>query len=214
MTALKSLCTSVDPFRQHDILVAKDFPEEKYILSFRILDIPSDIPLIYDWVSPSLANDLRKEDTSQSKLITTYKDTLESDHSQSFVFHLEQDQKKLPIAQVDVESLYGRNLLEKWDAKPGDFQVRILVSPNINRYKNAFFNLVPMLLEFVYQHPEVTRIVTRLDEVSQSFSDILIVAGFDRVGKIQLPEYRLNIYTCTRNSLTDRGIQWYFQDQH
>jgi len=214
MAASKPICRPLDPFTKQEPEFKKLYIEEKYTLTISYVCIPNDISVIYDWLTPKLKDTLWKNEGPRTELLITYKESLESDNSQPFIINIKTGKKPVPICQVDIDQLYGRNLLEGWKSQPGDYSLRIIISPRLHRFKHAFYHFLQLMLEYAFQFPEVNQIVMQLDEAYQQVSDLLIKVGFDRINRTQLQEYKVNVFSCTRESLAKRGIHMYFGDQN
>ncbi|HEY4065183.1 MAG TPA: hypothetical protein VGM30_24955 [Puia sp.] len=212
MTANYALCRPIDPYSPQDPEFKKLYIEERYTLTLKYVSLPTDIPIIYDWLTPRLDDTLWRNEGPRQELLLSYKENLESDNCQSFMIYIKTGKKPVPICQVDIDQLYGRTLLEGWTAQPGDYSFRIIISPRLPRFRRAFYHFLQLLFEYAFQFPEVKQVVTQLYDGYQQASDILITAGFERIGRIQVLEYRVNIFSCTLESLANRGIQMYYGD--
>ena len=197
----------VDPSARHGAEISKFFAVEQYTISIRHLILLSDLIPIFDWLTPRLSSSLWKNESPKSELLKSYEDSLLSENQQSFMVEIRTNRTSRQIGQIDIEALADNKSIEGWHPVAGDYLVKMLISPDLRRFMNAFVNLLRTFIEYAFQFPGVARLVTHLDVEYQQANDLLIVAGFERVGKEQLADYVVNAYSCTRASLQGRGYQ-------
>lgn len=204
MPVSTSICDPVDPFKPELPLHKKIFVDDGYSLELSYLSLPKDVLVVLDWLSPRPPNKVWKNINPKNELSQMYRESLESTFTQSFMIWKLGKPKPVALAQFDINRLYGRNTFDHWIPRPGDFSLRILVSPHIMRFENALLNILKIFSEYVVHFPEVRRLITTVDEGYYKAADVLAYAGWESGNKIQLPEHRVIIYGISRETLIDK----------
>ena len=202
MTVAMPLCRPIDSQIKPDVVYRRIYPSDGYFLIIRPFFIPVDLPVIFDWHTKRYAGRIWKNVSPRAELSQTYQEILESDYAQSFMCHL----NDTPICQVDIERVIDNELFRQDMILSGDYQIRIVVSPQLRKFKHAFVNVVRLFLEYFFSFREVHRVLTHLDEEYQQANKLLFKAGFDFLERVQRSDHMANLYGCSRDSLNKRSI--------
>jgi len=176
-------------------VVFKDLPEFNLSISVRALQLATDVPVIYKWMSYQYAGPLLDRDVPPRELEESYSSMIESDFAQPFMGLV----NDVPVCQVDVYKTQQDALSLYYPARPGDYGLQLVLAPLA--IQNNMVLLVTACLEYFFSFPEVGRVVADIETRNEWTNTLFKSCGFRSSQKIRTSYKTSTLYICTRNSL-------------
>jgi Acetyltransferase (GNAT) domain len=190
----KMLCKPVSYDMVQNIVCTKHFGPDQVIISLRLLCLPIDLPVIYNWLPWEYTRHLKKE-AHVSQLNEIYSQIAWSGTSQSFIVLM----NNINIAQADIYQANTNEIGLQYDVKPGDYRLQFLIKQERLLMGNYSTCAIQAALEFFFSFQEVKRIVMQLDE-NEHLNNRAEKAGFIFHKKIATRQKTARLYTCTKES--------------
>lgn len=185
-------------YKERQILFSKKYVDDSFELSLKFLEIPHDLPVLYNWLS-QYSGKIFQSNCNQQDLRHFFESMLASKFALSFLCEL----NKKPIAQVELYSQSYKDSLAEFQYQQDDFELKLLTAPELNNQKHPLVSVIKFCLEYVFSKNKTNRLIFQTDLENEDLNESLIEAGFCFAQKIQSKFRDVNIYTCSRlNYLT------------
>lgn len=189
------LCKPVATQHTPAIAFRKYFPDRSFSIAIRMLDIDTDIPVVFGWVNEEYAKRFWQMDNQPvQQLKQTYRLILASDFAQSFIGLLNGS----PICQVDVYNALRDEVSLLYPARQGDYGLHFLMAPRRQRIPGLSACVFSTFVEFLFSYPEVQRIIGEPDAENAAANKLVKNAGFSFQQTIGMSYKTANLYYCTR----------------
>jgi len=176
-------------------VVFKDLPQFNLSISVRALNLATDVPVIYKWMSYQYAGPLLNREAPPRELEESYSSMIESDFAQPFMGLV----NDVPVCQVDIYKTWQDAISLYYDAPPGDYGLNLVVAPLAIQDNIAL--LIRVCLEYFFSFPEVGRIVADVETKNEWTNSLFKMAGFSYSQRVRIPYKTANLFICTRENL-------------
>lgn len=178
---------------EEDGVVFKDLPE--LTISVRALNLTTDVPIIYKWMTYQYAGPLLNKDIPPRELEESYSSMIESDFAQPFMGLV----NDVAVCQVDIYKTQQDAISLYYDARPGDYGLNLVVAPLALQDNIAL--LIRACLEYFFSFQEVGRIIADIEVKNEWANSLFKMAGFTYHRRVRIPYKTANLYICTRENL-------------
>lgn len=159
-------------------------------ISFRSLNLKTDLPVIHDWVNMDYTLDHWQMNGAFSQLHAIYQCMELNPYSHSFVGLLNDKM----ICQYDVYSVLADELRDHMDAAPNDCGFHLLMSPNNVPLPGLTKNIVNCFLEYYFSFHESKRMYAEPDINNKKSIVLLEKCGFSKVKTVEMSYKTADIY--------------------
>jgi RimJ/RimL family protein N-acetyltransferase len=160
----------------------------------------SDIHHIHQWVNQDYAVYWGMNGFSIEEVKTAYQNIL--NHSQVYIGYFNSEIAFLLECYNPADDLISRH----YEVENGDKGMHILVAPPKNRIPNFTWNIFTVIMDFIFSHDEVKRIVVEPDLRNEKIHLLNKKAGFEYRKIIELPHKTAHLAFCTRSQY-DNALQ-------
>lgn len=165
------------------------------VLKLRYLDIETDLPVIYEWVTQEYARYWGMNGKSFEEVKAEYFRIATSGHAEAFVGFFNGDMAFLCECYDPEKDTVGAF----YPVEPGDRGMHILVSPPEKRIPNFTWNVFTTVMDFLFSDNTVERVVVEPDVNNEKIHALNRRAGFKYVKEIRLPQKMAALAFCTRS---------------
>lgn len=190
----KMLCKAVSYDTVQNIIYTRHFVTDQVIISLRLLCLPTDLPVIYNWLPWEYTRHLKKE-AHVEHLHEIYSRIAGSGTAQSFMVIM----NNTNLAQADVYQASADDISLQYAVKAGDYKLQFLIKPERLLIGNYSICAIQACLEFFFSFQDVKRILMQLDE-NEYLNNKMEKAGFIFHKKNTTRQKTSLLYTCTRES--------------
>lgn len=197
MKTMDSLCRPTDPIHRQAPVFVKSYPSEDYKLVIRPFCITTDMNVLFGWLEQQMGIQFWKEGSPRQELLQSYRDILESDHSQSLLCLLDDR----PVCLLDISRAPYSEVFMYVDACPNDYSIWLIMSAYVT-VRSAYVNVVQAYVEYFFSSGNVQRIITYQPAYDEWSNHLLKNAGFVYLdtkkmfsGVVNLYEYKKDNYT-------------------
>lgn len=160
--------------------------------SMRYMNIDKDAATIHRWVNHEYAKYWMMQNSTLEQVRHDYSKIQE--HSAVFIGSFNYSPSFLMECYKASDDLIGKY----YDAKAGDYGMHILVAPVEVPIKNFTWHIFTMVMDFIFSHHQVNRIIVEPDINNQKIHALNLRAGFQYQKIIRLPHKTAHLAFCTR----------------
>lgn len=176
---------------QPAILFSKFYSQLQGNISFRSLNLKTDLPLIHEWVNSPYALKYWQMNGHFSQLLSVYQCMEYNPYAHSFVGIL----NKTIICQLDVYALAIDELKDHVETQENDAGFHLLMAPNTNPIKNLTVSVIDAFLHFYFSFPQARRLFGEPDSKNEKSIALLNKTGFRQIKTIQMSYKQAHVYT-------------------
>ncbi|NLR89848.1 MULTISPECIES: GNAT family N-acetyltransferase [Flammeovirga] len=170
-------------------------PKEGYgTFSLRPFDLATDIDFLHEWVNLPYAKYWQLENSTKEKVKEVYEEIVNETSTIVFIGQFDNE----PAFLVEYYKAQEDRIGEYYPAQEGDFGFHILVGPSDTPKKGFTTSVFKMVMDFLFQQDQVTRIVVEPDVDNDKIHVLNKRAGFQYDKVITLPEKKAHLAFCTR----------------
>ncbi len=196
LTELASLfCKPVSVNYPGQLLYSVHDPELNTTISFRSLQLETDIDFLYDWVNRTYAKRFWQLNGSKSILNDTYQTLLANPNAHSFIGLC--DGK--PVCQVDLYNVSADELKDHTDHSPDDCGLHLLMLPPHEMRKGLSVHMLSHFVHFYFSFPASSRLFAEPDKENSLANRLATKAGFRFLKTIELSYKTANLYCITKD---------------
>lgn len=178
----------------HQVLFKKDHPELNAEISFRSLNLQTDLTLIHQWVNMDYSKEYWQMNGQFSQLYAIYQCMELNPYSHSFIGLLNGE----IICQFDVYSVFADELRDHVPCESHDCGFHLLMSPNRNPIPGLTKAIVETFLEYYFSFPKAVRMYAEPDIFNLKSIDLLKKCGFVRKKMVKLSYKKAYVYCLER----------------
>jgi len=197
MKTMDSLCRPTDPINRQAPIFVKSYPVENYKLVIRPFCIATDMEVLFGWLEQQMGIQFWRENSPRQELLQSYKDVLESDHSQSLLCLLDDR----PVCLVDISRAPYSEIFMYLDSCSNDYSIWLIMSAYVT-VRNAYVNIVQAYLDYFFSSDNVQRIVTYQPAYDEWSNHLLRNAGFRYLDTKKMFSGVVNLYECSKCEYT------------
>lgn len=164
-------------------------------ISFRSLDLGTDIDLIYAWVNQPYAKRYWQMNGDREILIAAYKTILANPVAHSFIGLFD---NKI-VCQIDCYAVAADELKEHVDSSPGNCGLHILMCPPRELQKGLTENILRAFSKFFFSFGAAQTLYGEPDHRNTAANLAAKRSGFEFQKTIQLSYKTANLYSITRD---------------
>lgn len=176
-------------------VVFRNSAEHNLSISVRALNLATDVPVIYKWMTYQCGGPLLSRNAPPQQLEESYSSMIESDFAQPFMGMV----NDVPVCQVDIYKTQQDAISLYYNARPGDYGLNLVIAPLAIQDNIAL--LIRACLEYFFSFPEVGRVIADIEMKNEWTNTLFKMAGFSYQQKVRIPYKTANLYICTRESL-------------
>ncbi|MDF2193046.1 GNAT family N-acetyltransferase [Paraflavitalea sp. CAU 1676] len=193
MTIARKLpCKPVSYDSVQNIVYTKQFATDQAIISLRLLNLSTDLPVIYHWLPWEYTRHLKKE-AHVTHLQEIYSRIAGSGTAQSFMLLL----NNATLAQADLYQAAADDISLQYTASQGDYKLQLLIKPERLLAGPQWSYALETMMEFLFSFREVKRLVMLLDE-HELLNSKIGKRGFIFHKKITTRQKNSCLYLCSR----------------
>jgi hypothetical protein len=167
-------------------------------ISFRSLDIDTDLDLIHDWVNQPYSQEFWNMCGPKEGLKEIYNSILSNPHGHSFMGLL----GSKPICQIDVYQVLVDELSDHLSVNQDDCGMHLLMAPNIKFLRGLTKSVVTAFLKFYFSFPGAGVMYAEPDTQNHKAKKLLEYLGFAFLKEAALSYKTASIYKLTREDFT------------
>jgi len=179
---------------QQAILFTKFYSQLQGNISFRSLNLKTDLPLIHEWVNSPYALKYWQMNGHFSQLLSVYQCMEYNPYAHSFVGIL----NKMIICQLDVYALAIDELKDHVEAQAHDTGFHLLMAPNTNPIKNLTVSVINAFLDFYFSFHQAKRLFGEPDATNERSIALLNKNGFKQIKTIQMSYKQAHVFTIQK----------------
>lgn len=190
------------PAGMHPDIIHYDeyIPELQATLSFRSLDIQTDLDLIYDWVNQAYARRFWQLNGSKDLVRNTYEAILQNERAHSFIGCID----TLPVCQIDVYGVAGEELEQHVETGEHDCGLHLLMLPTKQLQKGWSYYVLKCFQHFYFSFDQHSCLYAEPDQENTLANKLAMDAGFHFLKTIQLSNKTANLYSIFRDQFQGR----------
>jgi RimJ/RimL family protein N-acetyltransferase len=182
------------------ILFSKQVNRVKRKISFRSLQIQTDLPRIHEWVNQEYAHEYWQLNGAFSQLFTIYQCMEHNPFAQSFIGLL----NDAMVCQFDVYSVFADELREHIDPEMHDSGFHLLMAPNERPIHGLTTSVVECFLHYYFSFSKARRMYAEPDVSNAKSIALLERCGFQRLKTIQMSYKKAHVYCLPREMFFNR----------
>jgi len=164
-------------------------------ISFRSLDLETDLEMIYQWVNMPYSLAYWQLDGDKKRVWDTYYNIQRNSNGHSFIGLLDSD----PICQFDVYRVLADEINQYLTAGANDCGFHLLMAPNKSPVPNLSFTVVRAFLDYYFSFAEAFIMYAEPDVSNARSNGLLQKLGFVYRQSILMSYKTANLYSFTRN---------------
>lgn len=180
----------------------EDKVENTYVSSFsnlgtlkiRAFELENDIDLLHSWVVLPYAKYWGMQRHTKKEVFQEYYELLLNPEHQVFIGEL----NATPIFLMESYNPRKDVISSCYEVVEGDVGMHILVAPIENRIPQFTWNVFKSVMDFLFSHKEVKRVVVEPDVNNHKIHELNKKAGFKYIKKIQLLKKKAHLAICNR----------------
>jgi len=166
-------------------------------ISFRSLDLSTDLDTIYHWVNQQYATEFWQMNGSKEVLKQTYLGILDNPAAHSFIALLDD----LPVGQVDLYLVEADELAAHVNSELNDCGLHLLMLPPKQSKKDLSKDVLQSFISFFFSHLEAGKLYAEPDSRNAMANLLAKRSGFNFLRAIELSSKTANLYCIERNSI-------------
>lgn len=187
-------CKSVKTSHSKEILLTDQEKLSQNKISFRSLDLETDIEMLYDWVNQPYSKRFWQLNGSKDLLYRTCQSVLDNPNAHSFIGCFN-DQ---PVCQVDLYNVAADELKVHTSHEPDDCGLHLLMIPPKQSSKGLSLLMLQHFIRFYFSFPQANRLFAEPDKENTVANLLAKKAGFQFLKSIQLSCKTANLYCITK----------------
>lgn len=156
------------------------------------INLETDLKHIHQWVNQDYAVYWGMNGFSLDEVKTAYQNIL--NHSKVYIGFFNSEIAFLMESYNPIDDLISKH----YEVEEGDKGMHILVAPPKNRIPNFTWNIFSVIMDFLFSHEEVKRIVVEPDLRNEKIHLLNTKAGFEYQKIIELPHKTAHLAFCTK----------------
>ncbi len=156
------------------------------------INLETDLAHIHQWVNQDYAVYWGMNGFSLDEVKTAYQNIL--NHSKVYIGFFNSEIAFLMESYNPTDDLISKH----YEVEEGDKGMHILVAPPKNRISNFTWNIFTVIMDFLFSHEEVKRIVVEPDLRNEKIHLLNTKAGFEYQKIIELPHKTAHLAFCTK----------------
>ena len=173
----------------------KEFPG-KTILSFRTLNLGTDITFLHQWVNHPAAKPFWQMDGPMDFLRKAYKENLDLSSYGSFIGYLNGN----PVCQADAYQLLFSEINDILPVTESDYGIHFLMAPATEKIQHLSICCMQTFLSFLFSCDPVDHVYGEPDVLNQKANRLVLKAGFEFLYPVSLAEKQANLYCLSKES--------------
>jgi RimJ/RimL family protein N-acetyltransferase len=170
------------------------YQESDQTISFRSLQLETDIEFLYDWVNRSYSKRFWQLNGSKSLLYDTYQSLLDNPNAHSFI-GCRNDQ---PVCQIDLYNVAADELKDYTDHATDDCGLHLLMLPPQQMQKGLSLCMLRHFIQFFFSFASAAKLFAEPDKENVLANRLAEKAGFIFLKTIQLSYKTANLYCITK----------------
>lgn len=171
-------------------LFSKFYDQLKGTISFRSLNLKTDLPLIHEWVNSPYAFRYWQMNGHFSQLVSIYQCMEYNPFAHSFIGIFN---GKI-VCQLDVYALAIDELSDHVTVQEHDAGFHLLMAPNTNPVKNLTISVVDAFIHFYFSFPQAKRLFGEPDITNLKSIELLSKTGFSQIKTIQMSYKKAHVF--------------------
>lgn len=189
-------CKPSQEQRLQKALFSKFYPGISGTISFRSLELKTDLSLIHDWVNQDYALEYWQMSGHFSQLYAIYQCMEYNPFAHSFIGMLNGN----IVCQFDVYSVAVDELKEHIKYEKHDCGFHLLMAPNKNPVKGLTNTMINAFLDFYFSFPQAKRMYAEPDVNNLKSIALLGNAGFQKMNTVQMSYKQAHIYSLEKSN--------------
>lgn len=189
-------CKPSQEQRRQKALYSKFYPGLNGTISFRSLELKTDLQLIHEWVNQEYALEYWQMNGHFSQLYAIYQCMEYNPFAHSFIGMLNGN----IVCQFDVYAVAVDELNEHIQYEKHDCGFHLLMAPNKNPVSGLTGYMIKSFLDFYFSFPQANRVYAEPDVNNLKSITLLEKAGFHKVKTVQMSYKQAHIYSLEKNS--------------
>jgi RimJ/RimL family protein N-acetyltransferase len=174
------------------------------ILSFRSLNLETDLEMLHSWVNSDYAIPFWQFNASKSKLFEFYYDVQRCSCGHSYIGLLNGD----PICQLDVYQVIHDELNQFIVADEYDCGFHLLMAPNKSPIHGLTLETVRTFLNYFFRFPQASRMFGEPDIHNKKSNLLLQKLGFRYMHQILMSYKTATLYSVTKTQFYEKNIRF------
>ncbi|MBN8878056.1 MAG: acetyltransferase [Sphingobacteriales bacterium] len=187
-------CKPVKTTHTNELLYLGQDESRQSKVSFRSLELETDIEMLYDWVNQPYSKRFWQLNGSKDLLYRTCQSVLDNPNAHSFIGCCN-DQ---PVCQVDLYNVAADELKDHTSHEPDDCGLHLLTIPPKQSSKGLSLLMLQHFIRFYFSFPQANRLFAEPDKENTVANLLAKRAGFQLLKTIQLSYKTANLYSITR----------------
>ena len=189
-------CKPSQEERLQKALFSKFYPGISCTISFRSLELKTDLSLIHDWVNQDYALEYWQMNGHFSQLYAIYQCMEYNPFAHSFIGMLNGN----IVCQFDVYSVAVDELKEHIQYEKHDCGFHLLMSPNKNPVRGLSSAMIKAFLDFYFSFPQAKRMYAEPDVNNFKSIALLEKAGFEKIKSVEMSYKQAHIYSLQKSN--------------
>lgn len=164
------------------------------LLSFRSLDLETDLDTIFYWVNQVYARRFWQLNGSKELVRKTYETILNNPRAHSFIGEL----NGIPICQIDIYGIMGEEMEGHIPAAELDCGLHLLMLPTKEMQKGWSFYALKNFQRFYFSFANHQLLIAEPDQENVLANKLAMDVGFQFSKTIRLSNKTANLYTLYR----------------
>lgn len=189
-------CKPSQEQRLQKALFSKFYPGISGTISFRSLELKTDLSLIHDWVNQDYAFQYWQMNGHFSQLYAIYQCMEYNPFAHSFIGMLNGN----IVCQFDVYSVAVDELKEHIRYEKHDCGFHLLMAPNKNPVKGLTNAMINAFLDFYFSFLQAKRMYAEPDVNNLKSIALLEKGGFKKLNTVQMSYKQAHIYSLEKSN--------------
>ncbi len=154
-----------------------------------------DVKMLHQWVNLDYAKFWMLQGTTVTEVHSAYKDILAEGNTEVYIGCF----NGRPVFLLEFYRTLGDPVAKYYDAKGGDYGMHVLVAPADKPLSGFTWNIFVFILEFIFSHNKVERVVVEPDINNKKIHVLNKKAGFSYKEVIEMEHKTAHLAICTRD---------------
>jgi acetyl CoA:N6-hydroxylysine acetyl transferase len=195
-------CKPIPVDYKDEILHEQYFPSNGYHISFRSIQLDTDIDMIHDWVNREYAHEFWQLNKPKQEVYQTYHDIINNPDGHSFIGLINHE----PICQVDLYRILADEVKQHIEAGPDDSGMHLLMAPIDKLQKGLTKSVLYSFLSFYFSFPMAQRIYGEPDIRNHKAIMLMRSTGFQFQKNIIMSYKTAALHCCTKESFIKNNL--------
>ncbi|APR84275.1 Siderophore synthetase large component, acetyltransferase [Minicystis rosea] len=179
---------------ERGILYRRFMPRYDAHFEIRSFDLEEDLETVHAWVNQDYAKSFWQMDGPMQTLEEWYVELMANPYLHGFMGLVDGEPAFVFETYWAPRDVVGRT----YEGLPGDYGFHLIVAPPTIKRPNFTFHVFQVVLEFMFRHPLVGRVVGEASAAHDKLNRLLWAVGYRKEKLIQLPDKIANLTFCTR----------------